>query len=205
MSEEDKWDSKLLKGQIDSLNTIKGEKSSQFYLNRAIIYTQLEWYNQAFLDYDSSIVKNERNVLAYFGRANTALKLRELLSTFSEKQQFKKEDGKISSTVVEENYPDYEYESIIGDYRKAIELDQKFSYAFYNMSYVQNKNEEYNSSLISLSSAIALKPNFAQAYFNRGLTHLYLKQTEEGCEDLGKAGELGIKESYNIILRYCKK
>ncbi|MBR9832094.1 tetratricopeptide repeat protein [bacterium] len=205
MSEDGDWDMEQLKQQLDSLNKQKSDKSAAFYLNRAIVYTQMEWYNQAFLDYDSTLTLDPNNVLAYFGRANTSLKLRELLHTFPNVQEFKKEGDKITSNRIEEEYLDYNYTNIISDFKKAVSLDPQFSYAYYNMSFVQNKNEEYNASLESLHKAIALKPNFGQAYFNRGLTYLYLKRTDQGCTDLGKAGELGIKEAYNIILRYCKK
>ena len=44
-------------------------------------------------------------------------------------------------------------------------------------------------------------PEFAEAYFNRGLTRLSLGDTDRGIADLSKAGELGIINSYSIIKR----
>jgi hypothetical protein len=44
----------------------------------------------------------------------------------------------------------------------------------------------------------------AEAYYNRALTLLYVKENNLACKDLSKAGELGIKEAYNVIKRYCK-
>jgi hypothetical protein len=54
-----------------------------------------------------------------------------------------------------------------------------------------------------LNKAIALESEFAEAYYNRGLTKIYLNDTQGGALDLSKAGELGLAEAYSIIKRYC--
>ena len=43
------------------------------------------------------------------------------------------------------------------------------------------------------------------AYFNRGLVLIYLKDKEKGCIDLSRAGELGLEDAYNVISRYCEE
>ena len=43
------------------------------------------------------------------------------------------------------------------------------------------------------------------AYYNRGLVLIYLKDREKGCIDLSRAGELGVVEAYNVINRYCEQ
>ena len=48
-----------------------------------------------------------------------------------------------------------------------------------------------------------IEKDFAEAYFNRGLTKIYLDDIDGGAMDLSKAGELGIQDAYNIIKRYC--
>ena len=50
--------------------------------------------------------------------------------------------------------------------------------------------------------AIELYPYFAEAYYNRGLVQIYLKDTRKGCLDISKAGELGITEAYDVLKRY---
>jgi hypothetical protein len=37
------------------------------------------------------------------------------------------------------------------------------------------------------------------------LTYIYLDQLDNGCGDLSKAGELGIKSAYGVIKRFCYK
>ena len=49
------------------------------------------------------------------------------------------------------------------------------------------------------SRAIELNPLFAEAFYNRGMTQIYMKDTRKGCLDLSKAGELGITSAYEIL------
>jgi hypothetical protein len=53
--------------------------------------------------------------------------------------------------------------------------------------------------------AIEQYPYMGDAYFNRGLVLIYLKDKEKGCIDLSRAGELGVGDAYNVISRYCEE
>ena len=43
-----------------------------------------------------------------------------------------------------------------------------------------------------------------EAYFNRALVLILVKDTEKGCIDFSKAGELGVGDAYGMIAKYCK-
>ena len=47
-------------------------------------------------------------------------------------------------------------------------------------------------------------PGMGEAYYNRGLVLIFLKDREKGCIDLSRAGELGVAEAYRVISKYCK-
>ena len=53
--------------------------------------------------------------------------------------------------------------------------------------------------------ALELDPNLAEAYYNRGLTHIFLGNNRQGVQDLSKAGELGLYSAYNIIKRFTER
>lgn len=53
------------------------------------------------------------------------------------------------------------------------------------------------------TKAIDLYPRLKEAYYNRGLVLIYLKDKEKGCMDMSKAGELGIEDAYKVISKYC--
>ena len=38
-----------------------------------------------------------------------------------------------------------------------------------------------------------------EAYYNRALVQIFMKDTRKGCLDLSKAGELGIESAYDIL------
>ena len=52
--------------------------------------------------------------------------------------------------------------------------------------------KDYRAAIVDYDRAIQLDPKFADAYFNRGLTHIFLGNNRQGIQDLSKAGELGL-------------
>ena len=61
------------------------------------------------------------------------------------------------------------------------------------------------NSISSYDKAISLYPYMGDAYFNRGLVLIYLKDKEKGCIDLSRAGEMGVRDAYSVISKYCEK
>ena len=61
---------------------------------------------------------------------------------------------------------------------------------------------DYRAALVDYNKAIELDSRFADAYYNRGLTNIFLGNNRQGIQDLSKAGELGIFSAYNIIKRF---
>ena len=61
--------------------------------------------------------------------------------------------------------------------------------------------KDYKSAIKHYNKAIDIDPDFAEAYFNRGLMYIYLDKVEQGISDLSKSGELGIYQAYNLITR----
>ncbi|NQY11351.1 MAG: tetratricopeptide repeat protein [Flavobacteriales bacterium] len=183
--------------ELNTLESIpENEKASAgFLVKRAIIYTYLEKYNEAFADFNQAIKLDPKNILGYFGRANARLKYRELLTEFESTGNF----GATNTSSNSQNI----YTSIIDDYNKAIYLDPTFTYAYFNRSYLKSLSGDFTESISDLTTVLHLKPEFPEAYFNRGLTNLYLGNNLIGCAELSSAGELGLNEVYNIILRYC--
>ena len=171
------------------------------YIKRGTLLTQNEEYNLAFQDFDTAISLNESAMLAYFGRANARLKLKELMENLEDPISAHISNNKdvVDSVITEIQ----SYANIISDYKKTIELNPEFSYAYFNLSFAQIKTHQIQLSLASINKAIEISPRFAEAYYNRGLLHLFLKNTELACTDLSKAGELGVKEAYHVIFKYC--
>lgn len=69
----------------------------------------------------------------------------------------------------------------------------------FNRGYALNMQKDHAAALRAYDEAIQRNPEFAEAYYNRGLTHLYLGETDQGIADLSKAGELGYINAYSVI------
>ena len=63
---------------------------------------------------------------------------------------------------------------------------------------------EYQHAIEDYTRAIELDANLAEAYFNRGLARMALKQQDGAVSDLSKAGELGLYSAYSILKRQRK-
>ena len=98
----------------------------------------------------------------------------------------------------------YDFELIMRDYDRTIELVPDFEYAWFNKANMLCSQKDFRSAIKHYSKAIEINPEFAEAYFNRGLTLIFIGDDKDGLSDLSKAGELGIYQSYNILKRLKK-
>lgn len=98
------------------------------------------------------------------------------------------------------------------DYRQALNTltelagkNKKNPFLLYNLGNVYLQMQDFNKAIDNYSEAIKYENTLAEAYYNRGLTLLFLGEKELANHDLSKAGELGIKEAYTVIKRYFNK
>jgi tetratricopeptide (TPR) repeat protein len=63
--------------------------------------------------------------------------------------------------------------------------------------------QDFNGAVKDYDNAIKADPEFGDAYYNRGMFLLYMKEKLNACADFSKAGELGMTESYSVIKKYC--
>jgi tetratricopeptide (TPR) repeat protein len=75
-------------------------------------------------------------------------------------------------------------------------------FIWYNLGNIHLQMQEFHKAIDDYSLAIKYEKNLAEAYYNRGLTLLFLGEKDLANSDLSKAGELGIKEAYAVIKRY---
>jgi Tetratricopeptide repeat. len=78
-------------------------------------------------------------------------------------------------------------------------------YTQFNLGNLYCLSSRFVESVDCYSNAIGLYPYMGDAYYNRGLVLIYLKDREKGCIDLSRAGELGIDDAYSVISKYCEE
>ena len=98
----------------------------------------------------------------------------------------------------------YDYTDAIEDMKEAAEIMKDLPYAYYNLGNLYCLSSEHINSIDNYTKAIELYPYMGDAYFNRGLVLIYLKDKEKGCIDLSRAGELGVQDAYGVIKKYCE-
>ena len=154
---------------------IEENQLSTLYFARAVEFAIIKDYASAIDDCTKAIVLADKDleVLISFCRANWRYRL-----------------------------PDGDYELILRDYDHVIRLQPDFVFAYYNKANILCAKQEYKEAINYYTKAIERDADFAEAYFNRGLTYVFLGENEKGLADLSKAGELGIYQAYNMITRF---
>ena len=112
--------------------------------------------------------------------------------------------GAIRARVSDQVSHTYDYSDAIADMEAAAELVPDFPYFYYNLGNLYCLSSQLVQSLENYDKAIRAWPQMGDAYFNRGLVLIYLKDREKGCIDLSKAGELGVADAYGVISKYCE-
>ncbi len=186
---------------IDSLRDATG-----FY-RRATAYAALKQYENAIQDYDTVLQLDPNFLMAWLGRAEARYELiSEIQSAKEEPEAITIRTGAGKHKVTEiPGEVIHTLEKVLVDLNQVIALDGDFPYGFYNRGYINCKMGNYHAAIEDFSMAVEKKPDFGEALYNRGLISLLLLKAKEGCEDLSKAGELGILDSYRVMKRYCFK
>lgn len=179
-----------LSNQIDLLEQMATPQSTYnqqlcaAYVARAIEFSLVQDYSSAIDDITRAILMSNNLYFAYFCRANWRYKLLEYKRAMGEKME------------------SADFEIMMRDYDYIIHKQPDFSFAYYNKANMLCLQQDFKAAISYYTQAIAADSDFAEAYFNRGLTYIYIDEVEKGIADLSKAGELGIYQAYNLITRF---
>ena len=99
----------------------------------------------------------------------------------------------------------YDYSEAIADMEEADRILPGVPYILFNLGNLYCLSSKFVESVQSYTNAITVYPYMGDAYFNRGLVLIYLKDKEKGCIDLSRAGELGVADAYSVISKYCEE
>jgi len=194
---------------LSNLTTITVSEDHLFpVFARAILKKKLQNYNGAIDDYTDILRLKSTFSLAYFNRANTRFDMITYLNSlnnFNDNMVYHVPSSSISQAIEPQKNIKQNYDEVVSDYNMCIQLDPKFSYAYFNLALVEIESKDYSKAITSYGKAIENSAQFGEAFYNRGLTYIYIMQTDEGCRDLSKAGELGIKKAYVAIKKLCDK
>ena len=170
---------------------------------------QNKHFNQAQNYFDSAVEESDDFYKAFYYLNRGVLKAEMIdfiASIQSNVQTLTLDDkGATRARVGEQVDQAYDYSEAISDMLQAVEIAPDIPYLYYNLGNLYCLSSQMVSSLDNYNKAIQLYPGMGDAYYNRGLVLIYLKDKEKGCIDLSTAGELGVGEAYSVISKYCEQ
>lgn len=178
-------------GEITRLSLqIDAYPTAELLLARAVEFAIVQDYTSAIDDCTRALTLTDDHsrlsVILTFCRANWRYRLLEYQRATGEQEATRNMD----------------FDIMLRDYDQVIRLQPDFAFAMYNKANILCAQKQWEDAIYYYSQAIGLDRDFAEAYFNRGLTYVYIGENEKGLADLSKAGELGIYQAYNLITRF---
>ena len=197
----------LSKAKDMTAESLRGDRSPANLFARALVETLDKQFNSALVCYDEAIGADPDNEFYYINRGALQAEMIDFIASIENNVQvLTLESDKTIKTRVQDNVTrNYDYTSAIHDMTKAASLDPSFPYIYYNLGNLYCLSNDLPESIAQYTKAINLYPYIGEAFYNRGLVLIYLKDKEKGCIDLSTAGELGINDAYSVIKKYCKK
>ena len=172
------------------------------YMSRAIDFMLIQDFNGAIEDLTRITSASDNFIFAYFLRAVVRYKRIEYMLSSTNIENMPNShigDNMLSASTINNKAISLEYEMVLRDYDKVIEIDPTFPYSYYNRANIRCEQKDFNGAVADYTKAIALNPDFAEAYFNRALVYTYMGDNTKAISDLSKAGELGMVPAYNVI------
>ncbi|MCM1109207.1 MAG: tetratricopeptide repeat protein [Clostridium sp.] len=167
--------------------------SSRLYLIRGLEYYMMYDLEAAQKDLDYCVKLDSVSVLAYFVRAQVRAK--QLMADMTKTAGQGESAGMLSAKAVI-------IQSLYADWNEVSRLAPDLVYTYYNMGTLHLMQKEYKLAEEAFTRAIKWKPDFAEAYYNRGIARIQDGRTADATTDLSRAGELGLYKAYNLIKRY---
>lgn len=165
-------------------------------------------YNQAIRSYEKALNLNPDDILT---QINLAAEKADMVSFIA---SFEKEVGTVSFEKSSRNKSnDYTsgaiqleaFEESVAIYKWLNELLPNSSTIHYNMGNIYALSGKISAAEEEYTKAISINPNSPEAWYNRGLIKFMQNDKVNGCKDMGKAGELGVKQAYLLIHRFCRQ
>ncbi|NLB67695.1 MAG: tetratricopeptide repeat protein [Bacteroidales bacterium] len=197
-------DSQTIREEVNRL--LRVDRNDINLFAKALLETDNRQFNTAMVCYDEAISKSPENIFYYINRGALQAEMIDFISSIENNVPVLTldNDNTVKTRVQEQVRHTYDYTPAIHDMKKAASIDPSFPYIYYNLVNLYCLSDDLPESIVQYTKALEIYPNIGEAYYNRGLVLIYLKDKEKGCMDLSIAGELGIQDAYSVIQKYCK-
>ena len=197
----------------------QGDSPKAFFL-RALYESAQKQFNSSLSNYNKAVERAETDAESrqltqfddyyaafyYMNRGVLRADMIEFIASIESNVQVLSMDdsGNTRARVRDQVNRSYDYDDAIQDMLAASEMLPDLPYVYFNLGNLYCLSKEHVKSIENYTKAIELYSYMGDAYFNRGLVLIYLKDKEKGCIDLSRAGELGVQDAYGVIKKYCE-
>ena len=132
-------------------------------------------------DFTNTILLDSNFIDAYINRASERVFLQNFPGAFQDIEKAKHLDStnaKVYETLGKIYVNNSEFNKAEQAFTKTINLDSGNAEAFNDRAYVRYRKQDFNNALVDCNHALALFPQFLNAYYNKGMIYLELKKPE---------------------------
>ena len=196
----------------DRIHSLGDNAEAEFL--KALYDISSKQFNSAMIHYGNAVENSAGGkyedlykAFYYMNRAVLRADMIEFISSIENNVQTLTMDdqGTTRARVKDQVSMGYDYSDAVADMRTAAGIVGDIPYIHFNLGTLLCLSSSFVEAIDSYSRAISLYPYMGDAYFNRGLVLIYLKDKEKGCIDLSHAGELGVADAYGVIKKYCEE
>lgn len=195
-----KRDKNTLSGQYDNLMLSQESGTSVYDFDLGVLAHQMKQFTLAIKHFDNAIAASPSNPFLYMNRAVAGCEMIDFISSIDGNRRLVIENDPVNE--LKSGKRKYSYDSQLKDMDRAIAIKDNVAYFYYNRANIYCMMGSMPEAIADYGKAIELHPYFAEAYYNRGLIQLYLKDSRKGHMDMSRAGELGMEQAYTILRRF---
>jgi tetratricopeptide (TPR) repeat protein len=178
------------------------------FYNRGITNAALNKLDESIKDYDKSIQLGNTSSAVYYNRGNAKRRIKDYKGAIDDYNKAIKMDPVYALAYFNRGLTKAQmqnHEEAINDMDIAIKIDSK-NHLFYNGKGVSlialNK---YQEAVNNFNISIQLKPDFGQAYFNRGYAkQMGLNDIAGACKDWETALTMGYRSANSYLNQFCR-
>ncbi len=189
----------------------------QDYLNSALKKSELGDYSSAIDLCSKAIALETDSIQAYFYRAGFHVALIQKKDATADYEHYKSAISDYSRVLELDNYHAEALffrggahssfgvlDSAKEDYIASLSIDNNQSQVHNSLAVIYARRRNTLKATEHIDKAIALDPNYAKGYANKGNILSMRGQNEKACESWGKAIELGYSQGESRYKRMCK-
>ncbi|MEO1050782.1 MAG: tetratricopeptide repeat protein [Bacteroidota bacterium] len=181
-------------------------QTAKSYTQEGIKLYENQQYSEAIINFNKAIEADVKYSQAYFYRGNIKDSFEDRHGAMQDYNKAIDLNPKFSEALFARGNVKFllqDYYGAIADYSKTIQLNPNHIDAYYKRGQAKHRLEAYEDAINDCTKIIEITPKNIDAYYLRGILRLDYGQTELGCLDLSKAGELGDLKAYEVIRDKC--